>query len=158
MNKLKSLILVLLFLLIACEPDDICLDSIEDTPKLILRFFDKETTKFKSVTNFQISSLDSDNSLFFGETDSIAIPLNHKTDLSNFNFTINSSNTNSNSDNILINYNRKPIYKSVGCGYILNYTIESLIIEKDSNNWIDRYNIYKSNVENETTRHIEIFH
>ena len=85
MNKLKSLILVLLFLLIACEPDDICLDSIEDTPKLILRFFDKETTKFKSVTNFQISSLDSDNSLFFGETDSIAIPLNHKTDLSNFN-------------------------------------------------------------------------
>ena len=106
MNKLKSLILVLLFLLIACEPDDICLDSIEDTPKLILRFFDKETTKLKSVTNFQISSLDSDNSLFFGETDSIAIPLNHKVDLSNFNFTINSSNTNSNSDNILINYNR----------------------------------------------------
>lgn len=158
MNKLKSLILVLLLLLIACEPDDICLDSIEDTPKLILRFFDKETTKLKSVTNFQISSLDSDNSLFFGETDSIAIPLNHKTDLSNFNFTINSSNTNSNSDNILINYNRNPIYKSVGCGYILNYTIESLIVEKDSNNWIDRYNIYKSNVENETTRHIEIFH
>ena len=54
--------------------------------------------------------------------------------------------------------NRNPIYKSVGCGYILNYTIESLIIEKDSNNWIDRYNIYKSNIENETTRHIEIFH
>ena len=79
-------------------------------------------------------------------------------ELSNFNFTINSSNTNSNSDNILINYNRNPIYKSVGCGYILNYTIESLIIEKDSNNWIDRYNIYKSNIENETTRHIEIFH
>ena len=158
MNKLKSLILVLLLLVIACEPDDICLDSIEDTPKLILRFFDIETTKIKSVTNFQISSLDSDNSLFFGETDSIVIPLNHKTDLSNFNFTINSSNTNSNSDNILINYNGNPIYKSVGCGYILNYTIESLIIEKDNNNWIDRYNIYKSNVENETTRHIEIFH
>ena len=46
-------------------------------------------------------------------------------------------------DNILIDYTKKPIYTSVGCGFILNFNINSFIIEKDQNNWIKNYNIYK---------------
>ena len=41
---------------------------------------------------------------------------------------------------------------------MLNFNINSFIIEKDQNNWIKNYNIYKSIIENEETRHIEVFH
>ena len=71
---------------------------------------------------------------------------------------INSYSADANIDNILIDYTKKPIYISVGCGFIFNFNINSFIIEKDQNNWIKNYNIYKSIIENEETRHIEVFH
>ena len=83
--------LFILFILIsfACEPDDICLDSYEDTPKMIIRFYDQDNKQPKNVKNLQISSDYSEETLFFSDTDSISIPLDHTTDTSKFIFTIN---------------------------------------------------------------------
>ena len=84
--------------------------------------------------------------------------LNHKENFSSLSFNINSSSSYNNNDNILINYSREPVFVSVGCGYILNFDINSFIIEKDQNNWIKNYNIHKPRIENEEIRHVEIFH
>ena len=152
--------LFILFILIsfACEPDDICLDSYEDTPKMIIRFYDQDNKQPKNVKNLQISSDNSQETLFFSETDSISIPLDHTTDTSKFIFTINSSNSDSNSDNIFIKYNRNPIYISVGCGFIMNFDLNDIIIESDQNNWIKSFKINNQNINSETAKHIEIHH
>ena len=158
MNRIKSIYIILIILLFSCEPDDICLESYDDTPKLILRFYDEITNELKPILNLQITSAQSQDTLFFNETDSIPVLLNHKENFSSLSFNINSSNSDNNNDNILINYSREPVFVSVGCGYILNFDINSFIIEKDQNNWIKNYNIHKSRIENEETRHVEIFH
>jgi len=112
----------------------------------------------KNVKNLQISSDSSKETLFFGETDSISIPLDYTRDTSKFTFIINSSNSDLNSDNIFINYNRKPIYISVGCGFIMNFDLNNLIIESDQNNWIKSFKITNQNINSETAKHIEIHH
>ena len=152
--------LIVLFILISfsCEPDDVCLDSYEDTPKMIIRFYDQDNKQPKNVKNLQISSDSSKETLFFGETDSISIPLDYTRDTSKFTFIINSSNSDLNSDNIFINYNRKPIYISVGCGFIMNFDLNNLIIESDQNNWIKSFKITNQNINSETAKHIEIHH
>jgi len=142
--------LFILFILIsfACEPDDICLDSYEDTPKMIIRFYDQDNKQPKNVKNLQISSDNSEKTLFFS----------HTRDTSKFIFIINSSNSDFNSDNIFINYNRNPIYISVGCGFIMNFDLNNLIIESDQNNWIKSFKITNQNINSETAKHIEIHH
>ncbi len=157
MNKFNNFYIIITLIFLSCEPDDICLQSFEDTPKIIVRFYDEKTSELKPIKNIRITSVKSQDTLNFKETDSIAFPLNHNDNYSLFNINIESSQVD-NSDNVLINYEKKPVYISVGCGYILNFKINSLLIEKDSDNWIKNYNIYKSNIENEETKHVEIFH
>ena len=125
---------------------------------MIIRFYDQDNKQPKNVKNLQISSDYSEETLFFSDTDSISIPLDHTTDTSKFIFTINSSNSDSNSDNIFINYNRNPIYISVGCGFIMNFDLYDLIIESDQNNWIKSFKISNQNINSETAKHIEIHH
>ncbi len=62
--------LFILFILIsfACEPDDICLDSYEDSPEMIIRFYDQDNKQTKNVNNLQISTDNSEETLFFSET------------------------------------------------------------------------------------------
>ena len=154
-NRLLMMCLLITF---GCEPDDICLDSYDDTPKMIVIFYDQENKQLKNIKNLQISSDNSEESLFFEETDSISIPLDHTRDTSKFIFTINSSDSNSNADNVLINYSRTPIYISVGCGFIMNFDLNDLIVENDQNNWIKSHKIHDKKINSETTKHIEIYH
>ena len=69
MNRIKSIYIILIILLFSCEPDDICLESYDDTPKLILRFYDEITNELKPILNLQITSAQSQDTLFFNETD-----------------------------------------------------------------------------------------
>ena len=158
MNKINGIYIALIITLFSCEPDDICLESYDDTPKLIVRFYDEITNELKPLRNLEIISTETQDTLFFNEVDSIPIPLNHKENFTSLSIKINSHSADANIDNILIDYTKKPIYISVGCGFIFNFNINSFIIEKDQNNWIKNYNIYKSIIENEETRHIEVFH
>ena len=46
--QLYSRVTLILFFLIACEPDDICLESNTDTPNLIIKFVDSFSGETKS--------------------------------------------------------------------------------------------------------------
>ena len=59
MTPLKNtFLLIFLFqFLLSCEPDDICLSSVEDTPRLILGFYDINTGEIKEINNLKIQGL-----------------------------------------------------------------------------------------------------
>ena len=131
MYKIKSIFLTILIFLFACEPDDICLSEIDDTPKLLIGFYDKNSGNLKEVENLKIQGLDNDQIYVFETIDSVGIPLINNKNLTTFNLTKNFEEDNvdsGNNDKMFVNYNPNWIYISRACGYITNYDIDNLII------------------------------
>ena len=54
MNKINGIYIALIITLFSCEPDDICLESYDDTPKLIVRFYDEITNELKPLRNLSL--------------------------------------------------------------------------------------------------------
>ena len=148
-------------LIISCEPDDICLTSIPDTPRLIICFFDESRGLKKEVNDLKIQGLENDKFYFYKTTDSISIPLKNLEKLTNYLFTKNfdeNIGTNGNDDHILINYQYNHMFISRACGYVSNYDLNQIIIERDDLNWITKTEIINSEVIDEKTVHVKVFH
>ena len=161
MYKIKSIFLTILIFLFACEPDDICLSEIDDTPKLLIGFYDKNSGNLKEVENLKIQGLDNDQVYVFETIDSIGIPLINNKNLTTFNLTKNfeeDSVSSGNNDKMFVNYNRNWIYISRACGYITNYDIDNLIIENDIENWIIDSEIITNSIKDEENIHVKIYH
>jgi len=159
--KIKSIFLTILIFLFACEPDDICLSEIDDTPKLLIGFYDKNSGNLKEVENLKIQGLDNDQVYVFETIDSIGIPLINNKNLTTFNLTKNfeeDSVSSGNNDKMFVNYNRNWIYISRACGYITNYDIDNLIIENDIENWIIDSEIITNSIKDEENIHVKIYH
>ncbi len=158
-NKITLICSFLFF--VSCEPDDICLSSTADTPKMILGFYDLNSGNLKEVNNLKIQGKNSDEIYFYQTIDSIGIPLKNLEQLTIYSLTkdYNESSTSSgNSDQLYINYNYNYSYISRACGFIISYDLENLIIEKDTSNWILNTEIIKTNISNEENIHVKIFH
>lgn len=161
MYKIKSIFLTILIFLFACEPDDICLSEIDDTPKLLIGFYDKNSGNLKEVENLKIQGLDNDQIYVFETIDSIGIPLISNKNLTTFNLTKNFEEDNvdsGNNDKMFVNYNPNWIYISRACGYITNYDIDNLIIENDIENWIIDSEIITYSIKDEENIHVKIYH
>ena len=161
MYKIKSIFLTILIFLFACEPDDICLSEIDDTPKLLIGFYDKNSGNLKEVENLKIQGLDNDQIYIFETIDSIGIPLINNKNLTTFNLTKNFEEDNvdsGNNDKMFVNYNPNWIYISRACGYITNYDIDTLIIENDIENWIIDSEIITYSIKDEENIHVKIYH
>ncbi len=145
----------------SCEPDDICLSTIADTPKMVIVFYDDSNGLKKEVKNLQIKGLENSNIYYQKTTDSITIPLKNLDKTTAYSLTKNhSENTNQteNSDNILINYEYNHVFISRACGYISNYDLNKIVIENDNSNWIIRSQITNPNIYDEKSIHVKIFH
>lgn len=145
----------------ACEPDDICLSEIDDTPKLLIGFYDKNSGNLKEVENLKIQGLDNDQVYVFETIDSIGIPLINNKNLTTFNLTKNFEEDNvdsGNNDKMFVNYNPNWIYISRACGYLTNYDIDNLIIENDIENWIIDSEIITYSIKDEENIHVKIYH
>ncbi len=161
MYKIKSIFLTILIFLFACEPDDICLSEIDDTPKLLIGFYDKNSGNLKEVENLKIQGLDNDQIYVFETIDSIGIPLINNKNLTTFNLTKNFEEDDvdsGNNDKMFVNYNPNWIYISRACGYITNYDIDNLIIENDIENWIIDSEIITYSIKDEENIHVKIYH
>jgi hypothetical protein len=159
--KNKILILCIYVLFHSCEPDDICLDAIDDTPKILIGFYDKDSKTKKEVNNLMIQGIDNDEIYLIQTLDSVAIPLKNLENLSSYNlvkdFTEN-ENSSGNNDKLFINYDFTYKYISRACGYITNYELKNLVIENDNNNWILETEIIIPNITDEENIHVKIFH
>jgi|TARA_B100001093_G_scaffold270041_1_gene258156 hypothetical protein len=156
--QLYSRVILILFFFISCEPDDICLESNEDTPNLILKFVDSFSGENKSVSNLRIKGINNIEDFFVGTVDSISIPLNNYENTSSFSFTKEFESNQSNEDLIYFNYIRNNVYISRSCGYKMEYDIENIIIENDNSNWIEDAIIETRTVNNEISHHVKIYH
>ena len=156
--QLYTRAILILFFFISCEPDDICLESNEDTPNLILKFVDSFSGENKSVSNLRIKGINNIEDFFVGTVDSISIPLNNYENTSSFSFTKEFESNQSNEDLIYFNYTRNNVYISRSCGYKMEYDIENIIIENDNSNWIEDAIIETRTVNNEMSHHVKIYH
>ena len=156
--QLYSRIILILFFFTSCEPDDICLESNEDTPNLILKFVDNFSGETKSVNNLRIKGINNNEDFFVGTVDSISIPLNNYENTSSFSFTKEFASNQSNEDLIYFNYSRNNVYISRLCGYKMEYEIDNIIVENDNSNWIEDSIIEIRTVNNEISHHVKIYH
>ena len=161
MKKNIFLFFLSFIILISCEPDDICLTSIPDTPKLIIIFYDESSGLKKEVTNLKIQGYNNEKIYQFKTTDSIAVPLKNLEKTTSYSFIKDFKENNDNSgnnDNILINYQYNHIYISRACGYFSNYDLNQIIIENENANWIIKSEIMNPAVKDEKNVHVKIFH
>jgi hypothetical protein len=153
--------LIIGFYLISCEPDDICLTTITDTPKLIIGFFDESTGLKKEVLDLKVQGNNSEEIYLFQTTDSISLPLKNLEKITSYalvkNFKEN-INDSGNRDHLLVSYQYNHIYISRACGYVSNYDINQVVIENDNSNWIIKSEIINSQVKDEKTIHVKVFH
>jgi len=158
-NILKITCIISILFLTSCERDDICIDPL--TPKLIVRFYDKDQpTVLKKVTNLQVKIDSLSTFIPYGitsETDSIAIPLRIDTDITNYRFIKNyEDTTNEISDDFTVNYERELKFVSRSCGY--KTIFKSISVSNLSNNWIDHISIKQQNILNEKEAHLYVYH
>ena len=148
----NRLLLICFFILFSCEPDDLCLETHPDTPKLIIKFFDTNSQESIVINNLTIEDVDRNIVLFSGSTDSISIPLNYTKQQTSINFIYNT-----NHDKVYINYVVNEVFISKGCGYRMEYLLENIIVENDNENWISFFEILNQNIVEEANHHVKIF-
>ena len=147
-----KVLLIYFFILFSCEPDDLCLETYPDTPKLIIKFFDQFSQENVIINNLTIEDSDRNLVLFTGTTDSISIPLNYTKQQTSLNFIYNT-----NLDKVYVNYVTNEVFVSKGCGYRMEYLLENIIVENDNENWISSLKILNQNVVEESNHHVKIF-
>ena len=148
----NKVLLIYFFILFSCEPDDLCLETYPDTPKLIIKFFDNVSQESIVINNLTIEDIDRNLVLFTGTTDSISIPLNYTKQQTSLNFIYNT-----NLDKVYVNYGTIEVFGSNGCGYRMEYLLENIIVENDNENWISSLEILNENVVEELKHHVKIF-
>ena len=172
MRLLYGLILILLFF--DCESDDICTESTNSSPRLIITFFDMENVETrKDVENLAIYAIKDGQLIPVNEingitTDSINIPLRNDQSVSNFkfykDFSLVENVPNGTVDHLYVDYDISEIFISKACGFINNYNLLNFLpydpFENPSlpANWISGYTIENNLIENENQSHVKIFH
>lgn len=162
-KKICSAFLVLLAIN-GCTRDDICAETTQTTPLLIVVFKNAAIpTENKEPSGLVVKIADTDTEIQIDneKKDSIAIPLNPGADTSKFNFIINSDTENPNSDTVTFNYSREDIYVNRACSFKTIYNnLQANLEEEGEDNWIFQINVTAINqtVEDETDTHITILH
>lgn len=165
MKNLKKLFPALLFISLfsGCQRDDLCPESTEVTPLLVIEFYDDEDrTQLRAVQNFIVQATGEEDTLFGPvNTNRIEIPLRTDQSSTEYLFTTNSGTETENTDTITFRYNPSPQYLNRACGFIVNYLGLVAEIQEDEDNWI-LYDIVREiniEVENETEEaHIYLTH
>ncbi len=160
-SKLKTSLFAIIFIMISCEKDDICIESEIGTPRIILSFYDKTNkTLKKPVENLLIKGIEREDTLDIFSGDSIAIPLRNNSNFSKYEFILNSGGENSNNDTIQFEYSRYDLYINRACGFKSNYILNdppAKLFNIDSP-WIEQILKLKDTILNENNAHLAIYH
>lgn len=158
-----SFLIFVLVLFFSCERDDICPASTPTTPLLIIEFFDvSESDENKIVQGLSFIAQGTTDTIFIGNTDSIAIPLNTNLNSARYQFIRNTNNPDFiNADAVEFIYQTSEVYINRACGFKAIYRDLSAIRQAENpltNNWIRSVITEQINVENEQNTHVSILH
>jgi hypothetical protein len=180
MKKLKFIIIPIIIVFVAfssCEKDDICSDETSTTARLYIQFYNSSNTdNLKTVSKFRVQGVDNDEVLSDYDivtASSVYLPLKTSENSTQFklhnNYSINDNGTpdddsddyaNGNEDIITISYTTKLDYVSKACGYKTVFENVTIIVEDDTDNWIDYVLATTDNepISNEDEAHFNLFH
>ncbi|SHF60465.1 hypothetical protein SAMN05444483_101748 [Salegentibacter echinorum] len=160
----------LLLLVMSCQRDDICPETTQTTPMLVLRFYDAEDRDSpKTPTNLSIRATVAGKDTALYKTinrDSFAIPLRTDRNLTTYAFTLfdnadeeeEDPDLIAKTDSLSFTYGREQIYINRACAYKVIYNSMKLTLSGgEDGSWIDSYIIEEPNIEDETQAHISIF-
>jgi len=151
-----------IFLTIGCTRDDICDPALAVTPLLIITFKDNaNVTQAKSVTGLTVRKNDIDSTLVYSiteATDSIAIPLDTETNLTELLFILNDDDdeATTNGDRLNFTYQRDETYVNRACGFKTTYSEFDTELEDDTNNWITSFQLLQTTITDEIEAHLSI--
>ena len=154
----KKYLLLLLILIIGCEPDDICIEGSTGTPELIIIFHDIDNPDSrKEIQNLNVVGSINQNdfeSLVFTASDSIALPLRKFSSSTNYKFVLNDEN-NMIVDELTIFYTPNDIFINRACGF---KTIFEELNVSYSSNWIKNIVILNNTLLGNNNANIKILH
>ena len=161
-----GLLLAFVLMLQACEKDDICVEA--DTPLMVVRFFDTDAPEeAKAVTRLRVLGLGREEVVnTFNDRsnlDSIALPLRIDAAQTGFVFIFQSETGENdeetgNRDTLYFDYDRKEVFASRACGFVVQYDSLQGTTNPDTDNWIDTIEIIQASVTTTESAHVSIFH
>lgn len=156
---------------ISCERDDICAESTETTPRMLVEFYNiSNRDNLKNVSNLVVIGVDNNTVLSDDSvTNNITLPLRTEVNSTQYvlwsDYEVNEDTgeyEGGNRDTITLNYSKEDIYVSRACGYKTIYNNVTMTIEEanDDDTWIEFRESVDNNqsVEDETEAHFYIFH
>ena len=156
MKRTLLIIVVIIFTIVGCERDDICID--ETTPNLILKFLDASDENLtKGISNLEVKYLGLDKDTVVSG-DSVFIPLRIDKDTTRLSLTNQIATDDIRTDTIVLSYEREEVFVGRSCGFKMIFN--NIKIESHTENWIQNTSIANSiqTIENETAAHINISH
>lgn len=150
MKKILSILLLIICISFSCERDDICDEDTPTTPRMIVEFRDVTLTDNPSnVTGLRVEDLDERVLEDFNDVteDQMILPLQTDRDEMGIGVTkyrvyrdyevLADGTISGNPDIITIEYAVEDVYVSRACGFKTVFKNIVLIIEPDSDNWME---------------------
>jgi hypothetical protein len=166
---MKQFIYLFLIVILSCEKDDICPETTQTTPRLVIEFYDLTNPDvLLQVPGLYALGLSTDgieipiNNEIVTTRSSIELPL--KTDDTETEFILYKSydivdgEVIGNPDRIKATYDSENVYVSRACGYKTNFDIQAFAISTDSDQWMISSDILINEITNENDIHVKILH
>ncbi|TXD49360.1 DUF6452 family protein [Polaribacter sp. IC073] len=162
MKKIIPFLLLLLAFFTACEKDDFCVKN-PVTSKLKIDFYDDTNREtLKKVQRFSIIAEGKTDSLFTNQSgkNSISIPLNSLTTETVYTLKKNDTDGATSTNEIAtftIKYDTEEEYVSRSCGFKIIF--KNVAFSSSTSSWITDFTPTTiTNLDDQTTAHVQIFH
>ena len=167
---MKKFICLFLIVIFSCEKDDICPETTQTTPRLVIEFYNLSSPdEILAVPGLFAIGLDADGlevpiyNEIVTTRSSISLPL--KTDGTETEFILYKSYDivdgvpSGNPDTIKVTYTTENVYVSRACGYKTIFDIQTFAITSDADQWMINFDILVTNkITNENDIHVKIRH
>ena len=166
---MKKFICLFLIVIFSCEKDDICPETTQTTPRLVIEFFNLSSPdEILAVPGLFAIGLDADGlevpiyNEIVTTRSSITLPLKTNDIITEFklykSYDVVDGVVSGNPDTIKITYEAEDVYVSRACGYKTIFDIQTFAITSDSDQWMIGSDILIREITNENDIHVKILH
>lgn len=166
---MKKFICLFLIVIFSCEKDDICPETTQTTPRLVIEFYNfSSPDEILAVPGLFAIGLDAEGlevpiyNEIVTTRSSITLPLKTNDIVTEFklykSYDVADGVVNGNPDTIKITYEAEDVYVSRACGFKTNFDIQTFSITPDTDQWLISSEILIKEITNENDIHVKIFH
>jgi len=151
MKRILILLVAVFLVITSCETDEICDQTIQPTPSLVITFYDIDNPETrKEVIDFSAKILESQEVITTTDTDSIHLPLDIFNLTTSYQFLEGET-----VDDIKFTYTSEQIFMSQSCGYRTQF---NNLEGTSTTNWIKKISVEETTINDQKTEHVKIYH